>query len=611
MRYMGNKTKLLEYIDKEVSSISNVETFFDVFAGTGVVGDYFKNKYEIVSNDMMFYSFCLNKAKLSNKVNISKMIKIVNSWNEEVPSCEGIIFNNFQPTKSERMYFSEYNAKVIDGVRIEIEELRRNKKINSDERLFLIAILLESVSKVSNVAGVYGAFLRKWDQRALKKIRFDIPKEYLIRPTKKNIVLNDKSENVIREIKCDVAYLDPPYTTTQYASQYHLLETIAKYDAQEFSGISGKRNYEEQKSDFSIKRKALVALNDMIRDIDSRYIILSYNSNGILSDKQIIQLCKRYSLNGKVKKVEIDYSRYSNSRSEKKDNTEFLFVFEKTENPMFISPINYSGIKKDLISFLSEHLENEKGTVWDLFGGSSTVSGNVNAKHIVYNEINYFLKDLVEYLYNEDTSILLNEIDKLIKKYNLSKMNKEEYYHFRTLFNEGKVKNKQVALFLLICFSFQHQLRFNSNLEYNNPKGNSGYNISIEEKIVSFCSQFKRKKVSFTSRDFEFFEKKIKKGDVVYCDPPYLITLGEYQDGKRGFNGWDENDEIRLLAFLDRLDKKGVKFVLSNVMEHNGKTNVVLQEWLKGKGYKKYEFGEIKRNKHYRNEVIITNEENS
>ena len=193
-----------------------------------------------------------------------------------------------------------------------------------------------------------------------------------------------------------------------------------------------------------------------------------------------------------------------------------------------------------------------------------------------------------------------------IKKYGLKKEDKEAYLKARNDYNhpEPPIRDPRL-LYVLILYGFQQQIRFNSSLEYNNPVGQSGFNDKILEKLISFSRRLKEKNILFMSEDFEKLEKYIDKDTFFYCDPPYLITLGSYNDGKRGFNGWNEDNEIRLLKFLDKIDKAKGKFMLSNVLEHNGKENILLKKWLKeNKKYKKINYTGKARG---RKEIIIIN----
>ena len=196
----------------------------------------------------------------------------------------------------------------------------------------------------------------------------------------------------------------------------------------------------------------------------------------------------------------------------------------------------------------------------------------------------------------------------MIKKYKLEHGVKEPYLKIRELYNTTPIENRDPKLlYLLVLYGFQQQIRFNSSYDYNNPVGQAGFNDKLAEKLISYCRNLKEKNVSFYSRDFTDMDDLINKNTFVYCDPPYLITLGSYNDGKRGFNGWNETEEIRLLKYLEKLNKKGVKFMLSNVLEHKNQKNNLLIDWINKNGFKVIEYdGKARKN---RNEIIVVNYE--
>ena len=136
----------------------------------------------------------------------------------------GYFYKNYSLGGSSRMYFSEENAARIDYFRSQIEDWFSTEKISENEYHYLLACLIESVSLVANTAGVYGAFLKKWDSRALKKIIFLDVSDGRKAISDVQIYMN-KIENIISDIDCDILCLDPPYTQNQYGTQYHLLET--------------------------------------------------------------------------------------------------------------------------------------------------------------------------------------------------------------------------------------------------------------------------------------------------------------------------------------------------------------------------------------------------
>ena len=135
----------------------------------------------------------------------------------------------------------------------------------------------------------------------------------------------------------------------------------------------------------------------------------------------------------------------------------------------------------------------------------------------------------------------------------------------------------------MISYSFNHQIRFNNNHEFNNPFGRErrNFNASMKQNLEMFHNRLKQNNIEFSSNSFEEFDFSIlSENDFVYADPPYLITTGTYNDGKRGFKGWSEKEEHELLKTLDKLNANNIKFALSYVLEHKGKSNEILKKWV-------------------------------
>ncbi|MDR1542975.1 MAG: Dam family site-specific DNA-(adenine-N6)-methyltransferase [Prevotellaceae bacterium] len=623
MRYIGNKISILKEIAKLLHTKGLVKqnlVFCDAFSGTASVCDHFKHTFKIIANDVQYYSYVITQAKLNvpdlkfSKLSFNPFVY----FNQNGLEYKGFIYNNYSLGGSERMYFSEQNALKIDFIRHTIEDWNNENKITKEEYFYLIASLLESVSKVANVAGVYGSYLKFYDPRAEKNMKFikveetPILKDLFEQEEKKSQnadVYNKKIEDLIFEIEGDILYLDPPYTNNQYSVQYHLLETIAKYDNPEIKGKGGLRNTTITSSDFSKKGNVEVVFEKIIANAKFKYIVFSYSSDGLMSQKYIEKVLKRYGKVDTLECMEIPYKQYKNHQTtDNEKHCEFLYFIEKKESEkvFYASPLNYQGGKCNMIEFIKDNLpKTMPDKFFDIFGGGYNVGVNIEAKEVFYNDINHIVVDLIKLFAITDTADFIKYILRNQKKYKLEKANKETYTALRDIFNAIPLNERDYKmLYLLILYGFNQQIRFNSSYDYNNPVGEAGFNDCILEKIVSFSRQIKAQNVIFSSKYFTELEYLIDNDSFVYCDPPYLITLGSYNDGKRGFNGWNETDEKNLYVFLKRLDTKGIRFMLSNVLEHKEEKNYLLEKWILDNNFNT-KFYNYKNGK--RQEIIVTN----
>lgn len=245
------------------------------------------------------------------------------------------------------------------------------------------------------------------------------------------------------------------------------------------------------------------------------------------------------------------------------------------------SPLNYTGGKYKLLNSLFDIFPNNINTFVDLFAGGFNVGINVNANKIICNDQINYLIELYEFLEKSNTEEVINNIYKIINEFQLSKSNADGYNKLRERYNE----NKDILDFLVLTFyAFNHQIRFNNSQKFNTPFGKerSIYNDSIEKNLKEFCKALKEKNVEFHNTDFLSVNlSDLSDKDLVYCDPPYLISTGSYNDGKRGFKDWTEVEEKQLLGLLDELNSRGIKFALSNVLYHKGLSNDLLIEWSK------------------------------
>ncbi len=522
------------------------------------------------------------------------------------PRLHFFVYNNYSPV-GERMYFTEENAIKIDGIRIDMEELYKDNILEYNEYSFLLASLLESVTKVSNTSGTYQAYFKFWESRSSKLLVLrPLEMTETLSVNKNNIVYNKNTNQLVREISGDIAYIDPPYTTTQYVNSYHVLETIAKYDYPEVFGITGRRKKREF-SGYSNNKLALYEFEDLFRQIDFEHILVSYSNQSIVPIEEIIELARKFAVDNIVHVESNEYREYStnNLSYKRKGNKlkEYIIYFRKNRGNIK-SPLNYSGSKDVLLPSIFKELPKHVGTFVDMMGGAFNVGANVFAiDKVIYNEFNPFIFDIIDMLLSNDKVSLVKEIQETVNQYSLEKKNKENYINFRNIYNN--LKKTPLNLFILQMYSFQNIIRFNSKHQMNTPTGNNEFNEGSIQRIKNFNV----KSTSFELINGNYLDldpTMYPKDTIFYFDPPYFITNSEYIDGKRGMNGWDSNQETELLQYISKLNDLGYKFMLSNVLEHRGKMNNILIEWIDTHDFEVVDIGRTGI-KFPRYEVLIKN----
>lgn len=348
MRYIGSKVNLLEFIYSIVIKKNLPKGIFcDIFSGTTSVAKFFKSKgFKIISNDFMTYSYVFQRAYIENNkvpkfeelkkiIPNPDIIKVI-SYLNNLKGKEGFIFKNYckegtKKSKYQRNYFSSENAKKIDSIRDKIEEWKDNL-ITENEFYILLCSLLEVIPSVSNISGTYGAFLKINDPRMFKSLLLQVPR--LIESGIKHESYQEDANRLIRHISCDILYIDPPYNKRQYATNYHILESVAVWDKKILDTKTGLRPYEHQKSLYCYKNKCANIFADLIDNVKTDYILFSYNSEGIIPYKKIMKIL---SLKGEVSVLSYDYRRFkSHSKGKKSEEKlkELLFfveVFKKNQ----------------------------------------------------------------------------------------------------------------------------------------------------------------------------------------------------------------------------------------------------------------------------------------
>lgn len=302
MNYIGSKQKLAPWIKSVVDEVFKGDlkeaVFADIFAGTGQVARHFKKDVKkVIVNDLEKYSFILNSHYIGNTTRLVEP-------NISIIQQEGLIYKNFSPNSNlQRKYFTEENAKLIDGIRLEVENKFKTGEININQYNWALASLIEASDKVANTASVYGAFLKEFKKSALKTLDFKLM-PYEITDQTNEIYQQDANE-LIKTIKGNVLYLDPPYNNRQYGANYHVLNRIAENVAFESEKITGLSDY--NKSNYCKKDKVFQEFDELIKNADFEYIFISYNNEGLIKESEFKDMLKKY---GQYSLYQKEYKRF-------------------------------------------------------------------------------------------------------------------------------------------------------------------------------------------------------------------------------------------------------------------------------------------------------------
>jgi len=340
MRYIGGKTLLIDSICGLIDELKDVKSVLDIFSGSTVVAEALKKRnYKVFTNDFLYFSYVLARGTLGIKKkpnfsgigNIDVFEYLNNLTLSQTPFSleQCFIYSNYSPNeKCDRLYFQNDNAIKIDIIRLTIQKWFDEGVITDDEYYYLLASLIRAVPFVSNITGVYAAYLKHWDTRTYKKLELlpiTFEGKYITKCFNRNFI------DVVGK-KVDLIYADPPYNSREYLPNYHILETIAKYDYPVIKGITGMRQYDLQKSDFCKSAKVEDAFRALLGKANSKYVLISYNNEGLIDTNTLFSICSDYSVEGECKLIEVDYRRYkSKIPNNKAGLKEQLYLVKKYE----------------------------------------------------------------------------------------------------------------------------------------------------------------------------------------------------------------------------------------------------------------------------------------
>ncbi len=323
-RYLGNKYRLLPFITRVVNDeCKDVEVVADIFSGTGAVSSAFIDKI-IITNDLMYSNYISNYAWFgAQEYNPQTIIDFVVEYNSITDLEDNYMTENFANT-----YFSYEDCSKIGIIREDIEQNFNNKIINERERAILITSLLYAMDKIAKTCGHYDAYRKGAEFDAHLELYVPLAE---VHNKEENTCYNEDANELVKRISADLVYIDPPYNSRQYGDAYHLLENVARWEKPEVFGVARKMNRDNVKSKYCTQ-SATEAFEELIENIDSKYIMLSYNnmskkgndrSNAKITDEDIMRILEK---KGTVKVFSENYKAFSAGKSKISDNAERLFL---------------------------------------------------------------------------------------------------------------------------------------------------------------------------------------------------------------------------------------------------------------------------------------------
>ena len=622
MRYIGSKLAMLGHIDDMLRSHMDggERSLFDVFGGTNAVGLHFKPDFAIISNDMLRFSFLHARSVIESNANpdfrglerhgIGNAIDYLNdSDNARAFSGDDYYERAYSPTGG-AMYLTCDNAHRIDFIRSTIEQWLDAGWIDDLEHDYLVSCLVQAIPSVSNMTGTYGAYLKRWDNRASKRLTLVPP--VIEDNGRRNRAYNRDANELVGEIDADIVYVDTPYNSRQYAPNYHVLENVARNDKPELHGVTRVFDWSDLKSDYASKRAAHAAMANLLGNIHGRHLIVSYNTEGILSIDELTDMLERRAVDHEVDIRRYPYRKYKSKVPASTDDLSEVLMYIRADRrrapalrndkrsrasdsaihsgvgasesypsrQLIKSPMNYIGgkyrILDDILPLFPDHIR----TFVDLFSGGANVGINVRAEHHIFNDMNSRLNEMFRFFQSQNANELVAKVRGRIVEFDLSKTNEQAYLRFREQYNRNP---NPLDLYVLASYSYNYQLRFNNALQFNNPFGRNRSHFSerMEHNLRQFVNRLNDIDAVFQDglfTDFDFTQLDTR--DFVYMDPPYLITTGNYNDGKRGFLNWGERQELELYRIMRSLTAQGVRWALSNVLEHKGRSNELLAQFV-------------------------------
>lgn len=326
-RYIGSKTKLLDWIFSEIKNNVQGESFLDIFSGTGSVAERALNFYnKVIVNDILSSNKIIYEAFWGNeKINFS----IINEYKNVFIALTNIEKDNYFSKNYGGKYFGVNDAKKIGYIRDIIEKDYKAKVLNKREFNILLASLIYSMDRIANTVGHYEAY-RKIN---ITDDRFKFELIELNNYQNKEIeIFQEDANNLAQKIYADIVFLDPPYNSRQYSRFYHVLENLVDWDKPELYGVALKpkpKNMSEY-----CRNGAAKVFDDLISNLKCKYIVVTYNNtyNSKSSSSQnkikLEDIEKSLKKRGVTKIFDSNYKFFNAGKTDLPNHKEYLFITE-------------------------------------------------------------------------------------------------------------------------------------------------------------------------------------------------------------------------------------------------------------------------------------------
>lgn len=357
MRYIGNKTRLLPFLERAIAAIGIPPGIaHDAFAGTAAVGRALKaSGWRVHTSDLMTYSYVMQRAYVvSSRIDgleslatgdpqirrlfesrrltaarpqktapiaphatrasssrAARLAAVAEHLSTATEEIDGFFARSFAPVGG-RMYFTDENARRIDSARTTLHRWRSDGLLTDDMFYVLLAGVIEGADRVANTAGVYAAYIKRWQPNALRP--FAVVVEPPVTTRSRCVAHQADALQVARDLgPIDLLYVDPPYNSRQYAGYYHIPELLARGwfgDPVELRGKTGLIDGEDQRSAWCSRRDAPGALRELLAATGARHVLVSYNSEGVIPDKILRAMLASAAVDGRVRRFAKRYKRY-------------------------------------------------------------------------------------------------------------------------------------------------------------------------------------------------------------------------------------------------------------------------------------------------------------